>query len=210
MLGSRVIFIRATYPDRPPSVEIVISKSKVTPLATRTIPQLELCGANLLAKLMTTTRQTLGIPMKDIFVYTDSTIVLAWLDGKPRRYCIYSANRIASTVNLLPSNKWKHVPTSQNPADAASRGLTAAELRDSSLWWHEPQWLQEEPVAFPPQPSQGQLQQLQEVEAKPEKAMVMTMTTNKEEVFELSFKSYTKLTRVTSWMSITKRRRKVY
>ena len=193
-----VIFTRATYPSGPPSIELVVSKSKVTPLAARSIPQLELCGANLLAKLMTTTRQTLKIPIEDVYAYTDSTIVLAWLDGQTKRYCIYSANRIASTVNLLPTKCWRHVPTMQNPADAASRGLSALELKDHPLWWHGPPWLKTQPVTFPPQPSKAQIERLKEVEAKPAKAA--TMTVMEEPIIEANFESYGRLLRVFCWM----------
>ena len=193
-----VVFIRATYPTGPPSVGLVISKSKVTPLAARSIPQLELCGANLLAKLMTTTRQTLKVPIEDIFAYTDSTIVLAWLDGKTKRYCIYSANRISSTVSLIPTRCWRHVPTLQNPADAASRGLSALDLRNHSLWWHGPPWLATQPLVFPPQPSQAQIEKLKEVEAKPEKAVVMAVNT--EICLEARFGAYSRMLRVFCWI----------
>jgi len=42
---------------------------------------LELCGAYLLSKLLVHVRQTLGIPIENIHAWTDSTIVLNWLDG---------------------------------------------------------------------------------------------------------------------------------
>ena len=192
-----VIYIRATYPTRPPTVELVISKSKVTPLASRSIPQLELCGANLLAKLMTTTRQTLEVPLTNVQAYTDSTIVLAWLDGQSKRYCIYSAHRIASTVALIPTHCWKHVPTRQNPADAASRGVSAMDLRNHNLWWHGPPWLATHPVSFPVQPSEALLIKMKEVEAKPERELVLVVT--QEEYFEEKFNSYSKLVKVVCW-----------
>ena len=148
-----VIYVRATYTAGPPSSPLVVSKTRVAPLKPRTIPQLEQCGANLLAKLLTTTRQTLNVPLQDVHAYCDSTIVLVWLDGSPQRYKIYVANRIASTVNLIPTTAWKHVPTQQNPADAASRGLSASELKHHHLWWHGPPWLLQQPVKCPPQPN---------------------------------------------------------
>ena len=192
-----VIYVRATYPTLQPTVELVISKSKVAPLATRSIPQLELCGANLLAKLMTTTRQTLDIPVEDTWAYTDSTIVLAWLDGQSKRYCIFSAHRIASTVTMIPTACWKHVPTKQNPADAASRGLTASELLNHDLWWNGPDWLATQPLEFPVQPTKDHLDKMKEVEAKPESKLVLAVT--QQPCFEENQNSYQKLLKIICW-----------
>ena len=177
---------------------LVISKSKVTPLASRSIPQLELCGANLLARLMTTTRETLEVPITNIYCYTDSTIVLAWLDGRSRRYCIYSANRITSTVALTPTHCWRHVPTKQNPEDAASRGVSAMDLRTHNLWWHGPSWLTSHPVAFPVHPSEALLIKMREVEAKPDRELVLTVITA--DCIEDSFNCYNKLVKVVCWI----------
>ena len=151
------VYIRATYHSGPPTSNLVISKTRVAPLKSRTIPQLELCGAHLLARLLTSTSKTLDIPLENIHAYTDSTIVLAWLDGSPQRYRIYVANRIVNTINLIPPNTCMHVPTLQNPADCASRGIPASELVHHPLWWHGPLWLQQEPIQFPTQPAASKL-----------------------------------------------------
>ena len=100
---SAVIYLRSTYANSPTTCRQVIAKTKVAPVKTLTIPRLELCGASLLAKLLTTTRETLDIPLKSVFAWSDSSIVLAWLDGSPKRYRTYVGNRIAAVTTLVPS-----------------------------------------------------------------------------------------------------------
>ena len=96
-----VIYLRATYASKPPSCKLVISKTRVAPLKPMTIPRLELCGAALLAKIMKATRETLGIPIEQVHAWSDSTIVLAWLDGSPQRYRIYVANRLVAITGVI-------------------------------------------------------------------------------------------------------------
>ncbi len=58
-----------------------------------TIPRLELCGAYLLSQLLHHIRDLFSITMDNIFAWTDSTIVLGWLNGNPRRLKTFVGNR---------------------------------------------------------------------------------------------------------------------
>ena len=42
-----------------------------------------------------------------------------------------------------------YVSSVQNPADFATRGLSALEISRSKLWWHEPNWLQYDESKWP-------------------------------------------------------------
>ena len=123
-----VIYIRATYASLPPSCQLVVAKSRVAPLKVLTIPRLELSGAVLLAELMHSTMTTLDVDVKDVTCWSDSTIVLCWLRSHPSRFKTFVANRISSATRVLPPSAWFHVPTEDNPADCASRGMSALEL----------------------------------------------------------------------------------
>ena len=65
-------------------VALVTSKTKVALIKHLTIPRLELCGTQLLAQLLFHVREALHIPIQDVHAWTDSTIILSWLEGNPR------------------------------------------------------------------------------------------------------------------------------
>ncbi len=135
------IYLRATSPDGTSTVSLVTAKSRVLPVRPVTIPKSELLGAHLLARLLSHTASVLDVPLCQVHAWTDSEIVLYWLPKSPPQLDRFVANRIHSIQELLPSVTWRHVPTSSNPADLASRGVRAPDLAMSALWWLGPPWL---------------------------------------------------------------------
>ena len=195
---SAVVYVRATYANKPPTCQLVLSKTKVAPVKPVTIPRLELCGASLLAKILSTTKETLDLPLDAVHAWCDRTIVLAWLDGSPKRYRTYVANRIANIISLIPPGAWRHVPTAENPADCASRGLTPSELQAHDLWWTGPSWLHHQPVKVPKQPNQADLSSLQDLECKP--MVVNALVASPATWLEHRYSSLRTLTHVTAWI----------
>ena len=117
------------------------SKSRVAPIKRVTIPRRELCGAHLLTDLVHHVKDTLHISSADVFCWTDSTIVLSWLEGNPRRFKTYVGNRVSYIIDLISPERWNHVEGDNNPADCASRGIYPSELLNHDLWWKGPTWL---------------------------------------------------------------------
>ncbi|XP_032690793.1 uncharacterized protein LOC116853726, partial [Odontomachus brunneus] len=73
--------------------------------------------------------------------WTDSTVALAWIRGHPSRWSSFVANRVGAIHEMIPGARWGHVSTVDNPADAATSGLSPAALRSHDIWWGGPTWL---------------------------------------------------------------------
>ena len=119
---------------------LVMSKTKVAPIKRLTIPCLELCGAHLLAQILHHCKVVFSLSLEDIFAWTDSTIVLNWPVGSPRRFKTYVGNCVSSIMELVSPDRWNHVNGLENPADCASRGMFPSELLKFALWWDGPKW----------------------------------------------------------------------
>nr|XP_049699691.1 uncharacterized protein LOC110382053 [Helicoverpa armigera] len=143
------VYIRIIKNDNEICVSLVSAKSKVAPIEKEiSIPRLELCGAVLAAKLLFEVAQIMNIPKENLYAWSDSTIVLAWLRGGSSRWTTFVSNRVSEILNILDSTQWRHVTTDFNPADCVSRGLAAQDLSQHLLWWSGPSWLSQSSIEF--------------------------------------------------------------
>ena len=137
----------------------------------------------------------LGIQLSQSFAWTDSTIVLHWLEGNPRRFKTYVGNRASSIVELLGPDRWRHIAGMENPADCASRGLFPSELIDHKLWWEGPEWLKFPSTQWP---NQSPLPSVPEEEK--EISLITIMKPTEPLIPIKQFSSFTHLKRVTAWI----------
>lgn len=136
------VFIRTFFDNGSYQTALVASKSRVAPIKTVTLPRLELLGALLCARLITFVKRALKL--KDdipLFCWTDSRIVLSWIQGDPHKWKMFVANRVTEIQNATPPSCWHHCPGQDNPADLISRGLLAEQLVNHAVWLNGPIWL---------------------------------------------------------------------
>ena len=184
--------------DGSTQVALVSSKTKVAPIKKLTIPRLELCGAQLLARLLNQVRRVLDIPLNHCHAWTDSTIVLHWLKGSPSRLKTYVGNRVSNILELLGPECWCHVSGVSNPADCASRGLFPSELINHELWWEGPDWLKLPSSCWP---SQLRIPDPEPVPEEEEEVCLAAVVQTIEPLVPTdAFSSFTKLKRVTAWI----------
>lgn len=145
-----VVYIRVETSNNEWTTHLIAAKTRVAPVKQVSLPRLELCGAVLLAKLITSIQSNLKATV--VHTWTDSEIVLAWLQGHPNRWKTFVANRVSDIHSTLDAAVWNHVPSKDNPADCASRGLPPQQLSHHSLWWNGPKWLTQNVEYWPRKP----------------------------------------------------------
>ncbi len=139
-----VLYLKSIFPDGTVVVSFVTSKAKVAPLKQVSLPHLELAAATGGAELAAHVMEVLFGSSKGhviLFMWSDSTITLKWIAGEPRRWKTYVANRVAKIQEITTPECWNHVPGKENPADLASRGVSAANIISEKFWWKGPEWL---------------------------------------------------------------------
>ena len=170
---------------------------KLASIKRLTILRLELCGAFHMAQLLSHCKKVLKIPVEQVFAWTNSTIVLNWMQGNPCRFKVYVGNRVSQIIELICPDCWKHVLGEDNPAHWTFHGLYPAEILIHHLWYNGPDWLRRDSLEWPMQP-------VIELNLPSEEADVLcsfACTIPKEEPVLPGdqFSTFSQLKRVTAW-----------
>ena len=133
-------YIRQLNANGKINVSLLMGKSRVTPMRPTTIPRLELNAAGVATKISNLLNTELNIsPMQNEF-WSDSKIVLGYITNEVKRFKIYVANRAQKIQESTDTSKWNYVPTTDNPADYASRGLDI-DASEVDTWFNGPTFL---------------------------------------------------------------------
>ncbi|GFW88895.1 integrase catalytic domain-containing protein [Trichonephila clavipes] len=132
------VYIKCFNESGQSQTRLLCSKSRVAPLKTLTIPRLELSAALLLSRLVKKVVPILQLPIHKIWMWTDSTIALAWIKTEPHKLKTFVSNRVAEIQALSNDYHWKHVSSKDNPADLISRGCNVDELLKNEMWFSGP------------------------------------------------------------------------
>ncbi|XP_032425349.1 uncharacterized protein LOC116724101 isoform X1 [Xiphophorus hellerii] len=119
---------------------LVMGKARVAPTKVTTVPRLELTAAVVAARTSVMLKSELEISNLQEHFWTDSKVVLGYVNNDAKRFHVFVANRIQRIKSLTNPHQWHHVPSENNPADHASRGLSVQQLLTSN-WFKGPEFL---------------------------------------------------------------------
>uniref|UniRef100_A0A8D8SQJ6 Integrase catalytic domain-containing protein n=2 Tax=Cacopsylla melanoneura TaxID=428564 RepID=A0A8D8SQJ6_9HEMI len=137
-----VLYLRSASSENDIHISLLKAKSRVAPLKSATIPRLELLAALLLSRLLVSIQGVVQkLNVKNVFLFSDSTVVLGWLRTSPHRLKTFVANRVVEILDNTAPSSWHHISTHENPADCASRGLLPKDLVKHPLWWTGPSFI---------------------------------------------------------------------
>ena len=140
-------------------VNLLSAKTKLVPLKTltktkesvvrMTIPRLELRATLLAARLAQEQARALNVSLMDCYAWSDSQVVLQWLQSSDPLGNHFADNYVTHVHEVLPGVHWRYVSTQENPADLATRGLSAISLAQSERWWKGPTWMADPECSWP-------------------------------------------------------------
>ena len=94
-------YLVSTTEDQTRQVGFFLGKTKVAPSHGHTITRLELCAAVLSVEIAEIITHQLGLSHEDIQYYSDSRIVLGYINNKTRRFYVYVSNRVERILEFL-------------------------------------------------------------------------------------------------------------
>ena len=88
------VYLKLTSQAEVGRVSLVFAQAKLAPKQATTIPRLELCAAVLASKAVKWITRELKLRIDEVNFYTDSKVVLGYIQNESRRFYVYVDNRI--------------------------------------------------------------------------------------------------------------------
>ena len=127
-----VSFLRARLAkSQKAELAFVFGKARVAPMKMLSISKLELQAALLATRLKEEILKALTFKVSNVFMWTDSTTVLQWLNSC-NKLPVFVGNRTGEILESTTIDQWNHVLSGDNPADTGTRGISSEALKDSS------------------------------------------------------------------------------
>ena len=123
-----------------------VRKTWVAPIKPLIFLKLELQAALLAVRLRDEIKLALKLPVEPLFIWTDRTAVLQWLQSIDN-LLVFVAIRKTEILELMTTGDWNYIQISENTADAGTSGLSAHALTETLV--ERPRLFLDRELAFP-------------------------------------------------------------
>ncbi|CAH8572859.1 unnamed protein product [Schistosoma guineensis] len=197
-----VAYVRSYISDIKICSRLVTAKARVAPLKVQTIPRLELTAAVLAARMGYQLQSELDIKFAEVKFWTDSMVVLHYIRNEKSQFKTFIANRISTIHSLTKVDQWRFVPSKENIADFASRGVKF-DIDDVKVWEEGPHFLKKPKECWPAADVQCPEPHLLEIK----KAMSTHVMAEESTVDQLInyYSDWTRLLKAAAWLIRFKR-----
>ena len=137
----QVSYLRLVNEDDQIHVSFLMGKARVAPLKLVSIPRLELTAAVISVNVAQELSREIDLDVDAIVYYSDSTVVLGYIQNEARRFHVYVGNRVQTIRAKTLPESLHHVKSKDNPVDIASRSATPKELLNTPSWLNGPDFL---------------------------------------------------------------------
>ncbi|KRY64590.1 hypothetical protein T4A_8601 [Trichinella pseudospiralis] len=188
-----VAYLKVISKDKT-TVRFIMSKWRVAPLKTITLPRLELMAALIAAKLGSFIKNSLAMPIQRVICWKDSQIALSWIRIEAKNWKPFVKNRVELIQQLTEPKLWKYCPSENNPADLISCGTSVTKLKDSRLWCEGP------PLLLNPEP----YEKTSDEHTQHPRSLFSGISSINDDQYEYvidpsRLQTFSKLSRVTAW-----------
>ena len=198
-----VAYLRVTYDSQKPTISLLMSKSRLAPIKTLTIPRMELQAAVLGVRLKETLLAEIDLPIQSTKFWSDSLTTLQYINNEHRRFKTFVSNRVQEIREKSEPEDWHHIPGIKNPADLITRHNDVSSLIDNDVWLNGPPFLSEHKVVYPAHI------QIKNLINDPEMKKIQINSIGiQEQNFDLrniiefdNYSSWNRLLRVTAWIN---------
>ena len=86
-------------------------------------------------------REELDVHVNDEIFWTDSQVVLGYINSDVRWFKAFVANGVQEIRDHTSTKQWHFIESSSNPADVASHGLDSKLKNQIKRWFNGPSFL---------------------------------------------------------------------
>jgi len=135
-----VAYFRIPYHGKV-EVALVMTRARVAPLKSLSIPRMELQAAVLGARLGNFIREGHSRKINKIYYWPDNQTVLCWLKSDSHRFKQFVGHRVGEIQELTNPTEWRWVPTAENVGDEVTRDTNICDWGHQSRWINGPDFL---------------------------------------------------------------------